>query len=161
MSYSKPTGHETDAPTGLDRQERLSWWTEWKLARYAENTSTGLGATAFDYFIIHPTKRCSSCSNGGVIMDGQLRTCETCRGLGYLMMTLEEIRAEYRAIRDEVCEANVRLTEEDFHQATREWIAKQGPGRDGPGYYLAAARAIQTKYARERQARRIETRSKW
>ncbi len=156
----QPTGLETEPPPGLDRHESLSWWCAWKLARAAHNTSTGIGASAFDHFIVKPTKRCA-CSNGGVIVDGQLRTCETCRGLGYLPMSLEEIRDEYRAIRTRVCDENPRTTEEDFHEATRQWVIKQGPGRDGPGYFLAAARAVETKLARERAARRIETRSRW
>ena len=140
-------------PQGLTRDERQSWWNARRLTQSAENNATGLAASAHDYFIVHPTKPCTGTGKG--------TACSACRGLGYLPMTVEDIRAEYRACRDRVCDANPRTTEEDFHEATRVWVARQGAGRDGPGYYLAAANAVETKYTRERLARRQETRSRW
>jgi hypothetical protein len=156
VSFPRPDGTETSPPPGLDRYESVSWWGMWKLARAANLNATGLGAAAHDHFIVNPTKPCV-CDHGAIIVDGQLRTCETCRGLGYLHMTLEEIRTAYREIQARVCE-DYGLTESEFNTQAAETAVRDGAL---PGYWLKAARGIEARKAHERAERRQKARARW
>ncbi len=145
-----PTGHEEGPPEGLNRSDRLTWWVCWKLARAAEGSSQGIGAVAHEYFVEHPTKPCTDKST----------TCIVCRGLGYVVLTRREIREEYRSIRQRVCEARV-ITAEVFDREATAIVHRRDLLKAGPGFWLEAAREIETKQLRDRAKRRQETRSRW
>lgn len=141
----------------LDRHQRISLEIEQRLERIGEQSSRGTANAAHDHFILHPTKPCV-CDGGGVFdKRGQLRSCPICLGLGYVRMTTEEIRDEYRAIRERVVETYA-MDAKAFDEA-----AAERPTRDGyePGYWLAGARDVETIKQRERAQRKVEARGRW
>jgi hypothetical protein len=145
----------------MDRHESLSAEVRRKLVETGESTARGLGAALQDHFLVHPRKPCTGACDHGARLDerGQLQTCETCRGLGYLTMDDREIAAAYREIRDRVCEVRA-ITSKAFDDAVRALVACT-PGLTAPGYWLAAARKVETKYQRERAARKTEAKYRW
>ncbi len=138
----------------MNRHERISAECARKLARAAEGTANGLGASLQDYWLDNPTRPCACDHGANIEEDGQLRTCVVCMGLGYLMMTLAEIREEYRAIRARVCAANA-ITETSFDDEARQ------PGLASPGRWLVAAKKIERKRLAAREERKQATRSRW
>ena len=141
----------------MNRHEGLAEYVSQQLARSAWYTGTGLAAAIQDDRVLHPTKPCPvMCDHGARIEpDGQLRTCPTCKGLSYLVMTVKEIRAEYRAIRDRVCAAR-SISKDDFDLEVATLIEHHKPG-----YWLLVARTIERKHTQVREARRQETRNRW
>lgn len=118
----------------------------------------GLAESYRNHFIVHPTKPCT-CDVGGVLdpQTFQFVTCQACRGLSYIRMSLAEIRDAYRTIQQRMCTVR-KITDTEFNREARAII---GSGNDEPGYWLDAARTIEKRYEEARALRRQETRNRW
>lgn len=103
-----------------------------------------------DWSDAHPMKPCphARCKGGvhethdaaGKLV--KITGCETCRGLGRVVMNAEEIRAEYRLVRERACERMMMSWSMFDARVSRLVMDRKATSDLAPGHWLAAARAV-------------------
>ncbi len=112
------------------------------LQKAREELAAVTNQPSFQVAPIQPRKLCPTCKGIPFVSGPHAGSCPECKGFKRVDMTVDEMREEYRRLRDVYCK-RTNIDKEEYDQLVTKEVAKRGDIlKSQPGDWIFAARRI-------------------